>query len=183
MGVDLYVYTKSESVVTTDELRRHLHTQGWGVRFLLDQGTPALEPAPDGELRDSLDVMGWRLSSEHAAPAADAIDRRDMEAVQAFYSQGVVGTCGYGVESPYQYEEEFDPEEDAEMDGSEGAVEAWCLEAMREAGTRYNLRVRIRSSNLSYQFLEVVWQGIGQLREGLLEDPQSGEFRPAKATP
>jgi hypothetical protein len=47
---------------------------------------------------------------------------------------------------------------------------------MRGAKAKYWLCTRIRSSNLSFRFLEVVWRAVGQLRGGLLEDPQTGEY-------
>jgi hypothetical protein len=182
MGVDLYVYSPHESIVTSEELRRELRSQGWDVRFVLDQGEPVLEPANEGPLIDLLDVMGWPTASEKGALVAGAIDGRDLKSLQSLYDEGVVGTCGYSVQSPYDFERE--PELDEEFDDEEEdqePIEASCLESMRRARTKYVLRVRIRSSNQSYRFLDAVWRAIGQLRGGLLVDPQSGEFRHAKS--
>ena len=181
MGVDLYVYSPHESIVTSEELRQELRSQGWDVRFVLDQTEPVLEPADEGPLIDLLDVIGWPAASERGVLVAGAIDGHDPKSLQSLYDEGVVGTCGYSVQSPYDFEreleldEEFDDEEE-----DQEPIEASCLEAMRRARTKYTLRVRIRSSSQSYKFLDVVWQAIGQLRGGLLVDPQSGEFRHVK---
>ena len=63
MGVDLYVYSPHESIVTSEELRRELRSQGWEVRLILDQPKPELEPAAEGPLIELLDVMGWPITS------------------------------------------------------------------------------------------------------------------------
>ena len=181
MGVELYVYSPSESIVTSEELRHKLRSEGWDVRFVLDQGKPFLEPAAEGPLTDLLDVMGWPTCSDQGVLVAEAIDTRDLTSLQSLYDAGVVGTCGYGVESPYQFKEEIEDDEEFEdEEENQEPIEASCLEAMKEAKTRYELRVRIRSSNESYRFMNVVWEAMGQLCDGLLVDPQSGEFRHAK---
>ncbi len=41
-------------------------------------------------------------------------------------------------------------------------IEASCLDALKLAKTQYVLRVRIRSSNQSYKFLNVVWEAVGR---------------------
>src|SRR5947209_5315365 len=145
MGVDLYVYSPHESIVTAEELRRELRSQGWDVRFVLDQGTPVLEPAVEGPLIDLLDIIGWPTPSDKGVLVAEAIDRRDLKSLQSLYDEGVVGTCGYGVESPYDLEQELEDEEEFEDGGEDQEpIEASCLEAMRRARTKYELRVRIR---------------------------------------
>jgi hypothetical protein len=179
MGADLYVLSPQEAILTSEELRRELRSQGWEVRFLVDQPQPELEPADEGPLTDLLDVMGWPASSDKGPLVADAIDRRDMSTVQRLYHEGVVGTCGYGVVGYYVYEEEpFDEfdEDDEEFEDDE-PIDPRCLEAMKQAKTKYALRVRARSSNQSYKFLNVVWEAIGRLRGGVLVDPHTGEIR------
>ncbi len=131
-------------------------------------------------MTDLLDVMGWPTYSEKGVLVAEAIDRRDSKALQSLYDEGVSGTCGYHAECDYLYSEEpedgFEDEEEIEEEEQE-PIEANCLEALKLAKTKYVLRVRIRSSNQSYKFLNVVWEAIGRLRDGLLVDPQSGDFR------
>jgi hypothetical protein len=105
------VFSPHEAVLTSEELRRELRSQGWEVRFVIDQPKPELEPAPEGPLTELLDVMGWPISSDKGTLVEEAIDRRDMKALQALYDKGVVGTCGYGVVCHFVYEEEFDDEE------------------------------------------------------------------------
>ena len=178
MGVDLYVYSPHESLVTSAELRGELRSQGWDVRFILDQGTPLLEPSVEGPLTGLLDVMGWATSSNKGTLAAEIIDRRDSKALQSLYDEGVVGTAGYRVESPFVFVEQSEDDEDEdEDDDEEEPIDARFLEAIKQAKTRYILRVRIRSSNQSYKFQNVLWEAIGRLRDGLLFDPQSGEIR------
>jgi hypothetical protein len=178
MGVELYVFSPRESIVKSAELRRELSSQGWDVRFILDQGTPVLEPSVESPLTGLLDVMGWETSSEKGALAAEAIDGRDPKALQSLYDEGVVGTAGYSVESPFVVVEASEDDED-EKKRDEEPIEARFLEAMKQARTRYILRVRIRSSNQSFKFLTVLWEAVGRLRDGLLVDPQSGEIRSA----
>jgi hypothetical protein len=182
MGVDLYVLSPQETILTSEELRRELRSHGWEVRFVIDQAKPVLEPAAEGPLTDLLDVMGWPTSSDKGVLVAEAIERRDLNTLQSLYDEGVVGTCGYGVERHYVYEEELEDEFEEEEfeDEEQEPIDASCLEAMKRAKTKYGLRVRIRSSNQSNKFLNVVWEAIGRLRDGLLVDPQSGEFRHAK---
>jgi hypothetical protein len=180
MGVDLYVFSPHEAVLTTEELRRELRSQGWEVRFVIDQPRPELEPAAEGPLTELLDVMGWPTSSDKGTLVAGAIDRRDTNALQALYVEGVVGTCGYGVVCHFVYEEEFDDEEFDEEEEEEEPIDPSYLEAIKRAKTKYSLRVRVRSSNQSYKFLNMVWEAIGRLKDGLMMDPQSGEFSHAK---
>lgn len=181
MGVDLNVFSPHEAVLTSEEFRQELRSQGWEVRFVIDQPKPELEPAPEGPLTEVLDVMGWPTSSDKGTQVAEAIDRRDLIALQALYDEGVVGTCGYGVVCHFVYEEEFDGEEFDDEEEEEGEpTDATYLEVIKQAKTKYTLRVRVRSSNQSYKFLNVVWEAIGRLKEGLLMDPQSWEFRHAR---
>ena len=182
MGVDLYVFSPHETVLTSEELRRELRSQGWEVRFVIDQPKPELEPAAEGPLTDLLDVMGWPTSSDKGTLVAEVIDRRDMKTLQALYDEGVVGTCGYSVVCHFVYEEEFGDDFDDEEfeDEEEEPIDASCLEAMKRAKTKYSLRVRVRSSNQSYKFLNIVWEAIGRLKDGLLMDPQTDVFRHAK---
>jgi hypothetical protein len=180
MGVDLYVYSPHESLLTTAELREELRSKGWDVRFILDQGTPVLEPLAAGALTGVLDVMGWATSSDKGALAAEAIDQRDPKALQSLYDDGVVGTAGYSVESPFVFVNEPEDDEDEDEDEDEedlDPIDQRFLEAMKQAKTRYVLRVRIRSSNQSFRFQIVLWEAIGRLTDGLLVDPQTAEIR------
>lgn len=184
MGVDLHVYTPREDIVTAEELGRQLRSEGWDVRFALDQGKPVLEPAPEGPLTGLLDVIGWPIYSDKGVLVAEAIDHRDLKSLQRLYDEGIAGTCGYSVEHPFNFEEDFEDEEaDDEEDEDQEPIEEWCLEALRRAKTKYSLRVRVWSSNQSYRFLSIVWQAVGQLRGGVLFDPQSGEFRHVESAP
>ena len=176
MGVDFYVFSPHETIVTSAELRGELRSQGSDVRFILDQGAPLLEPSVEGPLTGLLDMMGWVIASEKGALAAEVIDRRDPKNLQSLYDEGVVGTAGYSVESPFVVVEESEDDEDEDED-EDDPVDERFLEAMKQARTRYILRVRIRSSNQSYTFLNVLWEAIGRLRDGLLVDPQSSEIR------
>jgi hypothetical protein len=178
MAVDLYVYSPHEPLVTSAELREELRSKGWDVRFILDQGTPVLEPLAEGELTGVLDVMGWATSSDKGALAAEAIDQRDPKALQSLYDDGVVGTAGYSVESPFVFVNESEDDED-EDDGEDelDPVDQRFLEAIKQARTRYILRVRIRSSKQSFRFQNVLWEAIGRLTDVLLVDPQTAEIR------
>ena len=164
MGVDLYVLSPHESIVTSAELRRELSSQGWDVRFILDQGTPVLEPSVEGPLTGLLDVMGWATSSEKrrlSLPKPSNIGR-NLKTLQSLYDEGVVGTAGYSVESPFVFVEESEDDEDEDENEDEDdqqPIDERFLEAMKQARTRYILRVRIRSSNQSYRFLNVLWVG------------------------
>jgi hypothetical protein len=111
-------------------------------------------------------------------PFFEAIDQRDPKALQSLYDDGVVGTAGYSVESPFVFVDE--PEEDEDEDEDEDdldPVDQRFLEAIKQAKTRYILRVRIRSSNQSFRFQNVLWEAIGRLSDGLLVDPQTAEIR------
>ena len=178
MGVELYVFSPHESIVTSAELRQELNSRGWDVRFILDQGTPVLEPSVEGPLTGLLDVMGWETSSEIGVFAAEAIDGRDPKVLQSLYDEDVVGTAGYSVESPFVFVEQPEDDEHEDEDDEE-PIGAQFLEAIKHAKTRYIVRVRIQSSKQSFKFSNVLWQAIGRLRDGLLADPQSGEIHPA----
>jgi hypothetical protein len=177
MGVDLYVYSPHESLVTTAELREELRSKGWDVRFILDQGTPVLEPLAEGALTGVLDVMGWATSSDKCALVAEAIDQRNSKALQSLYDDGVVGTAGYSVESPFVFVDEPEDEDEDEDDDDLDPVDQRFLEAIKQAKTRYILRVRIRGSKQSFRFQNVLWEAIGRLSDGLLVDPQTAEIR------
>jgi hypothetical protein len=125
--------------------------------------------------------MGWATSSDTGALAAEVIDRRELQALQSLDDEGVVGTAGYSVESPFVFVEESEDDEDEDEDeDDQEPIDERFLEGMKQAKTRYIHRVRIRSSNQSYRFQNVLWEAIGRLRDGLLVDPQSGEVRHAE---
>jgi hypothetical protein len=180
MGVEVHLYTPSDVLVTSSELRDQLRSAGMDVRFMLDQGQPVLEPAPEGALTAPLDVMAWPTASEKAALAADAIDRRDLNAVQSLYDEGALATCGYSV-AAYTFDESLlnvDPDEDDDEEPE--PIEPMVLEALRQARRKYTIRVRVRSSNRSYALMDVVAKAVGHLRGGLFVDPQTGEIHEAK---
>ena len=175
MGLDLFVYTASDMIVTTEELVHDLRVDGWDTRLVLVEAKPGLEPAPDGPLDDILTVIGWPVGSDRSAAAAGAIMHRDLNAVQSLYKEGAVGSCGLSVVGNYSFDDEdADLEEDAEDDEP---VEAWGLEAMKQARVKYVLLAGTRDNKTSYQLLDAVWRALGRLRGGLLFDPQSCEFR------
>ncbi len=89
---------------------------------------------------------------------------RDLNAVQSLYKEGAVGSCGLSVVGNYSFDDEdADLEEDAEDDEP---VEAWGLEAMKQARVKYVLRAGTRDNKTSYQLLDAVWRALGRLRGG-----------------
>jgi hypothetical protein len=176
MGVDLYMYTDNDLLITSGELRGQLRSQGWDVRYVRDTGTRPLEQLPEGPLDDTLDVLGWESSSPHGLKVGDAIDSGDLKGLEECNAQGYVGSCGFVAQCSFDFEKELAREDEETREEILEEIEPAHLEAMRSAKLRYWLCVRIRSSNLSYRFLNVVWRAVGQLRGGLLEDPQSGEY-------
>lgn len=156
MSISLYVYSPDPPL-----------DQELLAKTFRDPRQPAdfrWEVVIDGET-----VFGWRPGSRGADRARAAVLARDRAALEALTVDETLASLGLYVTT---------------SDHPGWIVDEELLEAtppehraaVRATKTHYNVETGARRNDLSIVFQEHVWRTIGVLSNGLMEDPQAGEY-------
>ena len=118
---------------------------------------------------DGQTVFGWRPGSPHADRARAAVAAHDRKALEDLTTQEVLASLGLVVTTRTDRAWPVDAE-------SIEATPAELRAAVANAQTHYSLETGARRNDLSLVFQEQLWRVIGVLSNGLMEDPQAGEY-------
>jgi hypothetical protein len=178
MSYDLFVLSPREEVLTTEQLREDLRNQGWELRFLVGGASfkshPQYMPPESAGLAASPLLAGWRTNH----PKADVLDQFFEQGLndrleKLFMEEDAFSTCGFSLTAPFHF--------DAEDTGFDSPDE-WRRVVGRKVAdfypiirSQYSLHTRGASLVTGFPFVQAVWQSLGFLSEGLLEDPQTGK--------
>jgi hypothetical protein len=139
----------------------------WEIAFVGDDG--ALRPVQEGAMTSET-IFGWRQDKNAAAVRA-AIEGGDRAAVDAFYADDLVAAVWVDVRT--RADASWDDEELEEA--ASVASEAHRKE-ISSAATMYVVETSARRNDVSLDFQNLIWRSIGVLSNGLMEDPQEGEY-------
>lgn len=168
MSVDLLVYSERREPVQRSALEEALRKRGWHCIFL--------EPDHLTELRDGPldgDVVYGTKDASLPAKLRETL-AKDKNQLEDFFEEGAVVGCGITAVVPFNPREEFG----ADFETQAGPAIAGEI---FKANSLYNVHASGGHTELSFEFQEVVWKVLGALVGGLLEDPQTGEYRRCSA--
>ncbi len=174
MSYDLFVLSPREEVLTTEHLREDLRNQGWEVRFLSEWVSFRVVAAENEALAASPLLAGWR--ADH--PKADLLAQFFAQGLsdrleKLFMEEDAFSTCGFSLTVPFHFDVEdtgFDSPD--EWRRAVGRKTADFYPTIR---SQYSLHTRGANLVTGFPFIQAVWQSLGFLSGGLLEDPQSGK--------
>jgi len=173
MSYDLSVYAVRDALSQKEDLVRCLNKKGWEVRFLSlgaflsDELVPVLSSG--GPLEADCLIAGWKKKGRYAEVLAAWIDRREMQHFRTRTAETVsFGCCELTTSSINQEELSF---------GEQYA------EFTRVVTTEYYLRTSAGRNRVALEFQHAVWEAIGEVTNGLMENQQEGIQKIAKISP
>jgi hypothetical protein len=107
-------------------------------------------------------------------PDALSSGGHDKEALDDLYARNKAASCTVAATQPYDFN---DDHSDSDAQELADAIGTEAVEAMRRAVSSYEIYTSAQRSRPSYQFQEDVWEVLGELAGGLMEDPQSGSYQ------
>jgi len=178
MSYSLSVYGKREAIADKAVLADSLSEKGWDVRFLSHGAFRSSELRPvlssTGPLDEDCQIAGWKKRGKYASDLTEWIDTRQMSYFWILTMETAhFGCCGLEILPSWQ---------DANRDG-QAIRKGWGRrldQAYREADTDFCLRTSAGRTPTSLEFQHIVWEALGELTGGLMEDPQIGLVKLAR---
>lgn len=180
MSYDLHVYGARDSLGQKEDLVGLLSKKGWQVRFLSGRAfiTDELRPvlSSTGPLEDWCLMAGWKKKSRYAEVLAAWVDRRELHHFQKMTAEtACFGCCELSI-GPLPNDE--DENEDRVALG----LSEQFAKSGRKADTDFYLRSSAGRSPISFEFQHTVWEAIGELTDGRMDNPQEGAVKSASAS-
>jgi hypothetical protein len=159
MSVDLFVYSVKSNGPKTGELVANLARKRWHTVLLDPSGS---KESPTGFLKNHL-IYGAR-TSDFLKEVRDLVRQRRKRELERSLQSEAVAYCELTA-SPSHPLEQVD-----------GTLPPKVAKALMTAKTCYGLRTAAGRSLASVELQTAVWEMIGKLTGGLLEDPQEGSY-------
>jgi len=170
MSISFFIYSVSKQVPSRSQLAAQLQSKGWLV-VSVDPDDPTCI-LPDDALED--DVLLASRSQETAERVRRLVDQKDTAALDELCRRGALASCGVDVTHPYDFKEDYG---ESDVDELVDSIGRQAVEAMRHAVVHYEIGTSAGRSRLSSEFQQAVWDALGELAGGLMEDPQCGLFQ------
>ncbi|NIM04585.1 MAG: hypothetical protein GTO55_01535 [Armatimonadetes bacterium] len=164
MSISFFAYTEESKPIERKELTEAMAKSGWEIAYLSDWS--GLTPAEGNRLQDGDILIGWQQDSDLTAKIKAILDSGDEDALEPLGESEVLGVCSVGISDPHEDRDDFIPTD----------VSKDIVEQLRQAKLCYELVTSAGRSDFSVEFQGAVWQVIGDVTDGLLEDPQLGEY-------
>ena len=167
MSVELFAYSDDPSPVAIGDLAAACKSRGYECRVIRGDSTPVLE----GVFESEDTIVGWSPSFFGNRAARDAAESADWKAIGKLQEREAIGACV--VEMWGKPEELNDAEELRELEDVYGPEYVTFRKTSR---VRWYIRLAAGRNVLSVELADAVLRSLLELRGGLFEDPQSGEF-------
>ncbi len=170
MSISYFVYSPNQQTVTRSRMTDRLRSKGWTVVFVDPDNQMRI--LPEGPI--TCDLLLAADSQETADRMKEMIRGGDEKALDGLYARNKAASCLVTAKQPYHFNDdhtESDAQEMADAIGND------AVEAMRGATSCYEIYSSAHRSRPSYRFQESVWETVGELAGGLMEDPQSGSYQ------
>jgi len=159
------VYTEQEQAIAFEALVSELEAKGWHC-CSFDDSDMVIKPR--GDLVDNDWLVGTKSQSV-ARTVLELIEKKDRKGLDQLWQKNKIAGCMLDFYQ-YNFDEEWG-EDAARLEEDMGAN--WAT-AMRNARTCYSLTTSASRSRLSLDWQFDLWNSLGELTGGLMEDPQSG---------
>ena len=170
MSLDLYVHCKSPRRLTTEQLSAALAAHGIGAAIFEDYHE--YKPAVAGPIT-FLHILGWKQKSFDLARLTEILSGGDKERLAPLFSKKILAYANVTAMDAAEYYQNF--EEDY-LDSFAGEIDQQFFDFMKSANTVYEIQTSAGRSDLSSRFQMAVCCTIAELAEGLIEEPQMGDY-------
>jgi hypothetical protein len=170
MSIEYYVYSTQDKPLDRKALRDKLHAQGHDVLLLSDWETLTL--ASEGPLGDDIALSGPPTFFDPAR-IKFLIASKNKADLERMAAEGDLSSCSIYTSHPFLDIRNMTPEEQSDMEEDVGKEQ---MDFIRKANVHYTIRTSAGGSTLNLGLQKTIWQAVGELSSGLLEDPQSGFF-------
>jgi hypothetical protein len=167
MSVELIAYSDDPSPVEVRDLVSVCGKSGYVCRVIRGDAQPVTE----GALRSDDAIVGWRGSFFKNRAGQNAAAAADWKAISVLEERGRVGVCTLDVlDDPDQYNDVDQLRDLQDVYGGE------YIAYRRSSCVCWYIRLVAGRSALSVEVAEAVIRALLELRGGMFEDPQFGEF-------
>ena len=170
MSISLFIYSpdpplEREAIIAACRNKQLSNDLQWELAFLDHDGTVG----PDTGTLRSQRILGWRPGANETADMRTLLATDNRAAIDDLYSNHEIAAVMLEVATRDQDEWPIDDE----------LVEQ-TLPQFRDdvanAHTWYDLETDAHRNRLSFKLQEQLWRIIGVLSNGLMEDPQDGQY-------
>jgi hypothetical protein len=167
MSIELFGYSDDPAPVAIGDLAAACKSRGYDCRVIRGDSTSVSE----GDLQSEDAIVGWRPSLLGNRATRNAAEGADWTAIGELQERGAIGACV--VEVWGKPEEYNDADELRELEDIYGPQYIRCRKNSR---VRWYVRLAAGRNVLSVELAYAVLRSLLELRGGLFEDPQAGEF-------
>lgn len=171
MSYEVYVYSAVDTSLPRNALLAKLRDVGWEAVFVSDWKT--LRLAADGDVADDVVLSGPPTFFDRTR-VMGLLEAKNKEGIEQQVEQGGIASCAILVARPYNFTSELNDGETADLADAIGSER---VAFMRKAKTLYAVRTNMGRTSIDFELQRRVWQAIGELTGGLMEDPQAEEYR------
>lgn len=171
MSLDLYVHCKSSERLTTEQVLDALAARQIGAALFEDYIN--YKPAPAGPLKFCM-VLGWTPKSFDHARLHEILRHDDTkQQLERLFFNEVLAYANVEVHRAADYYGAFG---DDYPDSLAGEIDRRFLDFMKSAKTVYEIQTSAGRSDLSWRFQMALCCAIAESVDGLIEEPQMGEY-------
>lgn len=170
MSLDLYVHGKSSRRLTTEQLSAALAARGIGAAIFEDHLN--FNPAPAGPIKFCT-ILGWKQESFDLTRLTEILSGEGTKLLAPLFAKEVLAYANVAAMDAADYYQNFG--EDF-LDSLAGEIDQQFLDFMKLSNTVYEIQTSAGRSELSWRFQMAVCCTIADLSEGLIEEPQMGEY-------
>lgn len=171
MSLDLYIHCQSPRGLTTEQVFDALTVRQFGAALFEDYIT--FKPAPAGPLKFCT-ILGWMPKSLDHARLNEILRHSDKkQQLEQLFTKEVLAYANVEVHRAADYYETFG---DDYPDSLAGEIDRQFLDFMKSAKTVYEIQTSAGRSDLSWRFQMALCCAIAESVDGLIEEPQMGEY-------
>lgn len=170
MSLDLYVHCKSAMRLTTEQLSAALAADGIGSAIFED--SVKYKPADVGPIT-SCTILGWLPSQFDSAHLTELLNAGDKRRLHQLFAKDIVG---YANVYSYDAAEHYATFGDDYLDSLSGEVDQQFVAFLKSSKRVFEIQTSSGRSDFSWRFQMQVCRTIAELSNGLIEEPQMGEY-------
>lgn len=170
MSLDLYVHCKSSKPVSTKQLTAALVARGIGAAIFEDY--LQYKPLIAGPIK-SCTILGWKQESFDLDRLTEILSSGDKKRLATLFSKELLAYANIASMDAAEFYQNFGEDY---PDSLAGEIDQQFLDFMNSSNTVYEIQTSAGRSDFSWRFQMALCGTIAELAEGLIEEPQMGEY-------
>lgn len=170
MSLDLYVHCKSTRRLTAAQLTAALAASGIGAAIFEDYIN--YKPAKAGPIK-LCTILGWKQESFDLTRLTEILSGDHKKRLARLFAKEVLAYAHVLAMDAAEYYQSFGEDY---LDSLAGKIDQQFLDFMRLSNTVYEIATSTGRTDLSWRFQMAVCCTIAELTEGLIEEPQMGNY-------